>query len=141
MSSLLDRAAIPQPATEALLSNALIERKIVMDKNTILQKAQNEKDEREVVIENKAGNIAGGIMFTLLAAVALLMTIGYDMDFIPHALNTRSVGAMLIMAGCLYTLIYDIYQIAVLKKAKKIASLVCFSVLFVYALVSMIHWM
>ncbi len=112
-----------------------------MDKDTILKKAQNEKDEREVTVENKAGNIAGGIMFTLLAVAALLMTIGYDMDFIPNTLNTRAVGAMLIMAGCMYTLIFDIYQVAVLKKMKKIGSLVCFSVLFVYALVSMIHWM
>lgn len=111
-----------------------------MDKDMILKKAQSEKDERELTVENKAGNIAGAIMFLLLAITAFVMIIGYDKGFMPQALNTNAVGAMLIMAGCMYTLILDIYQIAVLKKMKKIGSLIGFTVIFIFALIRMIQF-
>lgn len=108
-----------------------------MNKETILQKAQNEKDERENLITIKAHKLAGNISLTVAALIALaLVADGYLGSGADRSYDFLSVAAILMGVTSLNNLIFAIYQYVELKTKKSIADIAVFGAVVIWAIVT-----
>lgn len=97
-----------------------------MDREDVLRRARNEKDERELLIKNKAYKIAGEVSFTCILVMAIYFLIDtYILNNITIE-NPSVISAILIMTGCIYVIIEELYLLIRLKLKRKIVSVIIF---------------
>ena len=100
-----------------------------MNREEILAKAQNEKDERELVIKNKAYKHASEVMTLIIAALALFFVVdGYLLENVREFSN-MVIGSTLIGIFCIYSAVYEGYVGYHLKNKMSIAGCVLMTVI------------
>ncbi len=106
-----------------------------MNKETILQKAQQEKDERELAVKVKAYEFAGKITLAVIAFVALFVAIDGGILETGRNFDYKAIAALMVGVGVLYFSISDAYLFYGLKSKRKLFSAIFFACFFIYAAV------
>ena len=107
-----------------------------MNKETILQKAQREKDERELAVKVKAYELAGKITLAVIALVVLFVVIDGGILKSGRSFDYKAITALMVGAGVLYFSISDAYLFYGLKSKRKLFSAIFFACFFIYAAVN-----
>lgn len=110
-----------------------------MNRETILKKAQNEKDERELALIVNANRLAGECTFGVIALSAILLMI--DSRFLGNTrqFETMTVVAILIGIGCLYWLISDTYLLVKTGAKRKMLSVLFATLLTIWVVLHFIQ--
>ncbi len=110
-----------------------------MNKDEILKKAQNAKqDERTEAMTTKAHKLAGNIGILFACIVALIIIIdGYIFES-GRTYDFLTVAFLLIGVGAVNNVVFSFYQLLTLKKYSRIADIIVFGGLAVSAVVKFI---
>lgn len=106
-----------------------------MDRETILQKARGEKDERAMAIEISALGLGGKITLLVSAFAALLVVVDGAVLGHTRVFDYKAAAALLVGIGALYVSVSDAYLYYGLRSKRKLVSAVLFGCLFVFAAV------
>lgn len=98
-----------------------------MNKEEILKKAREEKDERVLVIENKAHRLAAEIASCITAILALYVVVDGFLLESGRVYDHAFVGSALVGICCLYFTVQQVYQAVMLKDKGKIFGAILFA--------------
>lgn len=98
-----------------------------MNKEEILKKAREEKDERELVIENKAHKLAAEIASCITAIMALYVVVDGFLLESGRMYDHAFVSSALVGICCLYFTVQHVYQAVMLKDKSKIFGAILFA--------------